>query len=344
METTWVSDGPEARPLLELATSFWGAKTLLTAVELGVFTALGDGPAKEVDLRARLGLHPRSSRDFLDALVALRVLDRAGEHYSNTPIAAHYLDETRPDYLGGWMNMTNRRLYEAWRSLAEGLRSGGPQLAGPMTDNFFADFYQDPVALRRFIAGMDSLSNRIGDDLAQSFDWSGYDTFCDVGGARGNVSCILANANPHLRGICFDLPHLKPLFEEHVGELGLEKRIEFQSGDFFAEPLPEADVMVMGHILHDWNVEQRHLLLKKAFDAIRPGGALLVYDRMIDDGRRDRALSLLGSLNLLLVTPGGSEYTAAECRGWLTEVGFSRMSALPVLDRTETVVIARKGR
>jgi len=345
MPTTEIRATASPRPLLELATAFWRAKTLLTAVDLGVFNALADGPASGLELRDRLDLHPRSAQDFFDALVALGLLERTDDGgYRNGQAADLYLVEDRPTYLGGWMRMTDRRLYEAWRHLGDGLRTGQPQLAGPMSDNFFPNLYQDPQALRRFIAGMDALTAKIGPEVAGSFDWTGVDTFVDVGGARGNFASSIAAAHPHLRGTCFDLPHLEPLFDDLVAERGIGGRLSFAAGDFFADPLPPADVLILGHILHDWNVEQRQSLLAKAYDAVRPGGALLVYDRMIDDARSGATLSLLGSLNLLLVTPGGSEYTVADCRGWLTDAGFARTSAVPVLDGTETLVIARKAK
>jgi 8-O-methyltransferase len=341
METTTALT-PAVRPLLELSTAFWGAKTLLTAVELKLFTALADGPAGTAQICARLGLNGRAVEEFLDALATQGMLERTAEGYANSPAADAYLVEGRPNYLGGWMRMTSRRLYEAWSKLADGLKTGEPQLTGPMSDNFFPNLYQDLDALRNFIAGMDSLTNLIGPDLAGAFDWGAVESFIDIGGARGNLASAIAGAHPHLKGAVFDLPHLKPLFEELTSERGVADRLSFHSGDFFADPLPEADVLIFGHILHDWNDEQRRHLMAKAFEAVRPGGAVLVYDRMIDDAASARTLSLLGSVNLLLVTPGGSEYPIAHGRRLLEEAGFVRTASVPLLEDTETVVIGRK--
>jgi hypothetical protein len=318
--------------ILELGLAFWGSKTLLSAIELGVFTQLAAGPATEAELRGRLGLHPRSARDFLDALVALGLLDRDEAGYRNTPQTAQFLDRGRPSYLGGLLEMANTRLYPIWGRLTEALRTGQPQNeAGQGGEDFFGALYADPVRLREFMAAMGASAGLMGTALAAGFDWSEHKRFVDVGGARGGVAAAVARAHPHLEGGCFDLPAVRPVFGEHMAELGLADRVRFHAGDFFADPLPEADVLIFGHVLHDWDLETKTMLLGKAFDALPPGGAVLVYDPMVDDERRRNTFGLLSSLNMLLETPGGFEYTAADCRGWLAAAGFTRTSAQPLV-------------
>src|SRR5262249_59682382 len=112
------------------------------------------------------------------------------------------------------------------------------------------------------------------------------------------------------------------IFDGHVASLGLGERLSFTAGDFFTDPLPPADVLVMGHILHDWNLDEKRLLLRKAYDALPKGGALIVYDAIIDDGRRSNTFGLLMSLNMLIETPGGFDYTGADCRAWMRQAGF----------------------
>ncbi|MFG1612161.1 methyltransferase [Nonomuraea wenchangensis] len=329
------------RPLIELGVSFWSAKALLTAVEIGLFTELARGPASERELSERLDLHPRAARDFLDALVALDVLERTDDVYRNTPAAAAYLDEGKDTYLGGWMRQASRHLFRAWGGLTESLRSGKPFIGWDSAD-YFQRLYEDEEERQRFIAAMDAMTNHIAGELAVGLDWSGYGTVVDVGGARGNLIGHLAQAHPHLRGTVFDLPELDRLFAEHMAKLGTGDRIAFVSGDFFADPLPEADVLIFGHILHDWDDEQRRRLIAHAYPFVRPGGCVVIYDRMIDDERREKAVSLLGCLNLLLVTPGGSEYTVGECRAYARDAGFARTSTMPLFDGLETAVIGWK--
>jgi O-methyltransferase/methyltransferase family protein len=335
--------GPPVRPMkiLELGLAFWGSKTLLTAVELGVFTGLAAGPATEPELRERHGLHPRSARDFLDALVALGLLDRDGSGYRNTPETGLFLDRGKPSYLGGLLEMANARLYPFWGRLTEALQTGQPQNEAREGQDFFATLYADPDRLREFMVAMGASAGLMGAALAAGFDWSGHKSFVDVGGARGGVAARIAQAHPHLEGGCFDLPAVRPIFAEHIEELGLADRIRFHAGDFFADPLPETDVVIFGHVLHDWDLDTKKLLLRKAFAAVPPGGAVLVYDPMIDDGRRQNTFGLLSSLNMLIETTGGFEYTAADCQDWLAEVGFAETASQPLVG-PDTLVIGRK--
>ena len=133
----------------------------------------------------------------------------------------------------------------------------------------------------------------------------------------------VALKNPHLEGIGFDLAEVAPIFEEYMEENELGARVRFQPGNFFNDPLPNADVIMMGHILHDWNLEKKRMLIRKAYEALPPGAAYIVYDAIIDDDRNRNGLGLLMSLNMLIETPGGFDYTGADCTGWMKEAGFS---------------------
>ena len=118
------------------------------------------------------------------------------------------------------------------------------------------------------------------------------------------------------------MPSVRPVFEQYVNSHNLSNRLRFYPGDFFSDPLPAADVLVMGHILHDWNLEEKRKLLAKAYEALPQGGALIVYEAIIDDDRRQNAFGLLMSLNMLIETPGGFDYTGADCVSWMREAGF----------------------
>ncbi|HKQ54050.1 MAG TPA: methyltransferase, partial [Pyrinomonadaceae bacterium] len=273
----------------------------------------------------RLGLHPRSLRDFLDALVSLRLLERdAAGLYGNTPETDTFLDKAKPTYLGGMLEMANARLYGFWGSLTEGLKTGRPQNEVRSGGNFFEALYADPMRLENFLSAMTGLSLGAARAIAQKFPWSDYQTFIDVGGAQGGTPAQIALAHTHLTGGIFDLPGVGPVFEQYVARHGLSDRLRFYPGDFFKDTLPSADVIVMGHILHDWNLAEKRMLLKKAYDALPAGGALIVFEALIDDDRRENTFGLLMSLNMLIETPGGFDYTGADCSGWMREAGFSR--------------------
>jgi O-methyltransferase domain/Dimerisation domain len=308
--------------ILELGCGFWGSKTLLSAVELGLFTELAKGPADAESLRERLGLHERSARDFFDALVALGMLDRNGNQYSNTPETDLFLDRGKPSYAGGILEMANARLYSFWGTLTEGLRTGQPQNEVKTGGDFFGELYSDPARLRQFLHAMTGLSMGSAIAIAQKFPWDKYQTFVDIGAAEGGVPVQIAVAHDHLTGGGFDLPVVQPIFEEYISSFNLSDRLRFYPGDFFADPLPQADVLVMGHILHDWNMEEKKVLLSKVYDTLPNGGALIIHEGIIDDDRRENAFGLLMSLNMLIETPGGFDYTGADCCGWMREAGF----------------------
>jgi hypothetical protein len=308
--------------IMQIGLGFWGSKALLSAVELGVFTELGSGPLDGETLRVRLGLHPRSARDFFDALVAMRLLERRHGKYYNTPDTNQFLDRNKPAYAGGILEMANARLFTFWNSLTEGLRTGQPQNESKSGDEFFAKLYQTPEKLEGFLSGMTGISMGAAIAIAKKFPWKIYHSFADIGVAQGVVPVQIAQAHRHLKGIGYDLPVVQPIFEKYVQANGVSNRVHFQSGDFFKDPLPTADVLIMGHILHDWNFEQKRMLIRKAYDALPMGGALLVYEALIDDNRSENAFGLLMSLNMLIETPGGFDYTGADCQRWMREAGF----------------------
>ncbi|MFD4173232.1 MULTISPECIES: methyltransferase [Streptomyces] len=327
-------------PLIKLTIADCAAKVLHSAVELGVFGVLSDGPRDAAYTGERTGLHPRMAEDFLDALAGLGLLERAGGRYGNSAVARAYLVPESPSYLGGFVELTNETLYDTWGRLTEALRSGEPQRLDPDKGGFVGDRHEDPARMKRFLAGLDAYSDRMGAELAQRVDWRRHRSVTDLGGARGNLAAVLVGAHPHLDATCFDLERTRPLFTEHIGQLGLTGRISFAGGDFFTDPLPPADVVVLGHILHGFGTDRRRALLRRVYDAVRPGGAVLVLDRMIDDDRSDPE-RLLSSLHMRLVSPEGAEYRVADCRSWLAEAGFTRSGAEPLLG-THTLVTAHK--
>lgn len=309
---------------MQLGLGFWGSKTLLSAVELGLFTELAKEDSLDAEtLSERLMLHPRSARDFLDALVALGMLERDGDRYANTTETDLFLDRVKPSYVGGILEMANARLYPFWGSLTEALRTGQPQNeAKGGGEDFFAAIYADPARLKGFLQAMSGLSLGAAIAMANKFPWDRYETFVDVGAAQGGLPVQVAMAQEHLSGGGFDLPPVGPVFEEYVDSHGLGDRLRFYAGDFFTDPLPAADVLVMGHILHDWDLEGKRILLAKAYETLPEGGALIVYDAIIDDERRENVFGLLASLNMLIETPGGFDYTGADCTSWMRETGF----------------------
>lgn len=317
-----MNNPPTPEKILHLGMAFWESKTVLSAVELDVFTTLAKGPMDVHALRTQLGIHERSARDFFDALVALGMLDRRDGLYFNAPDADSFLDKAKPSYIGGILEMANARLYRFWGSLTTALKTGQPQNEAKEGGNFFETLYNDPDRLKSFMQSMTGISMGTSVAIAQKFPWKDYRTLIDVGSAQGGLVVQVGKAHSHLTGGGFDLPPTGPLFTAYVESFGLSDRFTFIPGDFFHDPLPKADVLVMGHVLHDWNLDQKKLLLKKAYDALPQGGALIVFEALIDDERRKNVFGLLMSLNMLIELPGGFDYTGADGSGWMKEVGF----------------------
>lgn len=329
--------------IMQLGTAFWGSKALLSAVELKVFQELCEtGPQGCDELRDRLGLHPRSARDFFDALLALGMLERDDDgRYSNTAATELFLDPAKPSYIGGMLEMANSRLFQFWGSLTEALRTGEPQSETKTGDEFFTTLYADPEKLAQFAGAMSGLSAATGQAIAAKFPWHDYTSVIDIGCAQGTVPVAIAGAHEHLVGGGFDLPPIRPVFDAYINRHGLADRLRFTPGDFFADPLPSADVLIMGHILHDWDLEQKHLLLQKAYDALPDGGALIVYEAIIDDDRRHNAFGLLMSLNMLIESGLGFDFTGEDCRTWMAETGFQN-SYVEHLNGPDSMVVGIK--
>jgi len=304
--------------------AFWASKTLLSAIEIGVFTELAHGPEPFDSLSGRLGLHTRSARDFLDTLVALGFLERKAGVYANTPETNIFLDRKKPSYVGGILEMANHRLYPFWGHLTEALRTGLPQNEIKTgTAGLFESVYAEPARLKEFLSAMTGISHGANVTIARALPWKNYQTFVDVGTAQGDLAVQIALANPHLKGTGFDLPEVAPIFEEYASTNGVANRLTFKPGDFFKQDIPKADVVLMGHILHDWDLPTKKMLIKKAYDALRVGGAFIVYEAIIDDDRSKNAFGLMMSLNMLIETPGGFDYSGSDCSSWMKEAGFS---------------------
>ena len=333
--TTPVVAAAELNPqkILETGAAFWPSKVLLTAVELDVFTTLGARALTGPELRRVLGLHPRGVYDFLDTLVALGFLDRIGDgpsgRYRNTPNTATFLDKNQPTYIGGMLEMLNARLFGFWNDLGTALKTGQPQ--NEIKHNrrpMFEELYADPARLEQFMSAMRGISGPNFKALAEKFDFTRYRTLCDVGGATGQLASAVAERHPHLTATSFDLPIVEPIAKRWIAKSPAAARVTAAPGDFLKEPLPRADVITMGMILHDWNLDKKKHLIRLAYDALPPGGAFIAVENLIDDARRENAFGLMMSLNMLIEFGDAFDFTGADFGGWCREAGFRRYEVL----------------
>jgi precorrin-6B methylase 2 len=330
-------------PILQTAFAFWSSKVLLTAIELGLFTELSDRKLTMDELGAALDIHPRGRADFFDALVSMGFLHREGEgagaRYSNTADGSMFLDCASPRYVGGILEMLNARLFRFWHDLPEALRTGKPQNEIKHGGKgIFEELYSDLPRLEQFMGAMTGLSRSNFEALAASFDFSQFGTLCDVGGATGLLSIEVARRHPKIRCVSFDLPPVEPIARRSIAAAGFDERIATAKGDFFVDRLPAADVITMGMILHDWNLEKKMHLIRSAYDSLPEGGALIAIEALIDDARRENTFGLLMSLNMLIEFGDAFDYSGADFRGWCTEVGFQRFEVLPLAGASSAAV------
>lgn len=325
--------------ILQTGLAFWRSKALLSAVELGLFSELAQGPRTGEQLRLSLGLSQRAVPDFLDALLSMGFLLREGQgaqaSYSNTPQTQMFLDRQSPAYVGGILEMANARLYPFWGDLTEALKTGQPQNEIKHTgEAVFAKLYEAPERLAQFMGAMTGVSAGNFQLLAERFDFSRHRTLADIGGATGQLSCIVAARHPHLQCTTLDLPPVRPIAQRHIAARGLGDRVQAQDIDFFKDDFPQADVITMGMILHDWNLEKKLTLMRKAHAALPKGGCLIVIESLIDDERQHNSFGLLMSLNMLIEFGDAFDYSGADFDGWAREVGF---------ERTEVIALAGPG-
>lgn len=332
--------GPIDR-IFRLGHAFRASKALLSAAELGVFTVLADGPLDCHQLRTRLGIAERGASDFFDALVALGLLARDNERrYANSPDADLYLDRGKPTYIGGELEHYSRYVFPHWSALTTALKTGQPQSGARATGHYPALYGEEELA-ERFAKGMGGGALPVAQALAKKFAWRNYATFADIGTAQGVLPAVLSQAHRHLVGIGFDLPAMQPLFEDYVRRHRVADRVRFLPGDFFSDPLPSAQVLIFGRVLHNWDLATKKTLLEKAYRALPSGGAVIVYERLIDDDRRVNAAALLASLNMLIMTAGGFDFSAADCIEWMAATGFHSMTIEP-LTTEQSMIVGQK--
>lgn len=329
--------------IMQTATAFWASKVLLTAVEFDLFTVLGDKAMTATELGDQLDIHPRGIYDFFDALVAGGFLNREGDgpegRYSNTPNTAVFLNKHSPAYIGGLPEMLNARLFGFWNDLGEALRTGQPQNEVKHNGKpMFEEVYADQARLGQFLDAMTGFQAANFQQLADKFDFSRYQSVSDIGGALALLTRIVGGKHTHLSLSSFDLPEVAPHAQKQVDAAGMTDRIQIVTGDFFADELPKADVVTMGNILHDWNLEKKKILIRKAYDALPEGGAFIAVENLIDDARRENLFGLLMSLNMLIEFGDAFDYTAADFQEWCSEAGFKRFEVIPLAGPTSAAV------
>lgn len=355
METSQATQTRQTTPItevnpskiMEVGMAFFTSKTMLTAVNIGLFTHLADKQLSGQEIMTGLGLHKRGIFDFLDTLVSLGFLNRTGLKetalYSNAEDTALFLDKNKASYIGGILEMANNRLFGFWNNLEEGLKTGLPQNEEKTGGKpIFEELCANEEKLREFINAMGGAQMGSFMAFANKFDFSGFSTLCDIGGAGALLSAQVATNNKHMMCVSYDLPPVSTIALENMKRMGLDEKVVIQSGDFFKEEFPKADIITMGMILHDWGLKDKKMLLKKAYNALPKNGALVVIENIIDENRSKNTFGLMMSLNMLIETSEGFDYTRSEIDEWVKEVGFVETSLISLAGPSSAFIAIKR--
>jgi acetylserotonin N-methyltransferase len=312
--------------ILDLLEAFRRSKVMFAAVSLGVFDTLEGRPHSAADLAEGLSLHPDALTRLLDACIGLKLLERRGDTYENTPAASAYLCKRSPSRLTGYINYSNTALWKLWANLEDAVREGTHRWRQTFgwDGRIFSSFFRTEDDKREFLMGMHGYGLMSSPKVVAAFDLGRYRRLVDLGGATGHLAIAACRRHPELRATVFDLPAAVPLAREIVGASPVADRIEVVAGDFFADELPEADLFALGRILHDWSEDKVLALLRRIFDRLPAGGALLIAEKLLDDDKRGPLWAQMQSLGMLLYTEG-KERTVAEYESLLKLVGFAEV-------------------
>jgi predicted O-methyltransferase YrrM len=336
---------PTPESIMKIGTGFWASKILLSAVKFKLFTILA-----EIKSMSHLGFKctDRNVFDYLDTLAGFGFLNREGilesAKYSNSIDSDFFLDNRKPSYIGGLLEMLNNRLYGFWGNLESGLLTGHPQNEAKHGDNLFEKLYADTDRLKEFIHAMSGIQMGGFMTLAQKFDFSKVKSLVDIGGSAGLLSLMVAKNQPHMSCISWDLPAVGPIANETIKKFQLEDRVKVADGDFFKDEFPKADIITMGNILHDWDEETKLMLMKKAYNALSEGGAFIAIESVIDNERKHNVFGMMMSINMLIETGTGFDYTLADFSKWAKQVGFKSTSLLPLAGPTSAAIAYKSGK
>lgn len=306
-------------PILELIDAFRRSKVMFTAVSMGVFERLHAGPLTA----AGFGWDLSATERLLDACRGLGLVTKDGDRYANSQLAEEYLVRSSPRALTGYIQYSNDVLYQLWGKLDDAVREGThrwEQVYGSKTA-LFDYFYRTEDAKRDFLMGMHGFGQISSAAVVAAFDLSRFRRLVDLGGATGHLALAAIERYPSMTAAVLDLPPVLAVAREHVGT-----RVDLIAADFLTDELPEADLFALGRILHDWSEPKIRLLLRKTWERLPEGGALLIAEKLMHEDKSGPVPAHLQSLNMLVVTEG-RERTLGEYTALLREAGFSSVEA-----------------
>lgn len=312
-----------AKYLMDLGMSFAPARTILSALELNLFTVLHDKSLTADEIREELSLHPRFVRDFLDCLYALKVITREGKgtsaEYSNSKESQAFLSRSSDSYIGDFLALCANQVYELWCRLTDGLLTGKMQVGAK---DFYSQTFSKGERLDFFLKSMISFSGPSHKVFAETFSFKDYNSLLDLGGGVGRLCCYIAENHPHLKCTTFDLPLVEKAARKFVTSQGMQNVVEVKSGDIFTDDIGKPDIIIMSLLLHSFSLEQKKATIQKCYDALPEGGVAIAIEWLIDDKREKHIEGMMMSLNMLLCLGYAFDFTGSDYWSWAKEVGF----------------------
>lgn len=310
-------------PIMRLATGYWESRCFLVANQLGVFEVLGRGPRSAEDLAAELGTKPRPTRLLLNACVGLELLVEGDDGFANTPRTQLFLVPGSPAFLGNAVRYGGD-MWEGWSRLEEALVEGRPPVA---PESYTGD---DPEKTRHFVHGMRERALAIAGALVGLVDLSDRKRLLDVGGGPGTYSAMFVARHPELRSTVMDLPDVVAIAAELLKEGEGGDRVETLAGDYHTTPFPGGhDALLISGVFHRESEQTCRDLIRRAGEALEPGGLLMIADVFTDEGGATPAFAALFGLNMMLSAPDGGVHSDADVVRWLEDAGFRDVARTP---------------
>ncbi len=307
---------------LELGYAYWQPRVLHAAFGLGVFQALGRRVFTVNALAHRVKANTRGLELLLNALAAMGLLKKKGSKFSNSAAVLSLCLPGKETHIGDFVKLQNLS-WQGWSHLEEVVRTGKPFRRPPFLGN-------EKQEVRDFTLAMHNTALGHARNLAQRISLRGRKHLLDVGGGSGAFSVYFLKANPRLKATVFDLPGTIPFTKQITAQYGLKNRLAFQKGDFMRDKIKgRYDVAFISHIIHGLGEKENRILMRKIYNALEPGGEILIQDFFLNEDLTGPLFPALFSLNMLLHTPEGRSYSFAEAEAWLRAAGFSKISRRP---------------
>src|SRR6516165_3592068 len=331
--------------LADLTTGFCAAQAFRAAWKFGLFEEMSERAATAEELAGRVNIHPIGCRRLLMALAKLGLVVRDGDLYHNSELGQYCSSQSAVNL--GALSGRLEPFYHMFEYLPDALREYSPrwqQALGTSQEAVFEALYEDPVRLRRFGQLMNALSTVQGQLIAEHFDFAPYDCLMDVAGGLGGQAVQIGLRQTHLRGVITDLPPMCVMARKYIETSGLHGRFTAIPADLFRGPFPPgADVILLGHVLHEWNDQNCRKILRNCFDALPPDGVLLISETVLGPDFSGSTLAHMKDLTMMVCCePGARERTEAEYRCLLEETGFE-ITQFIRLDAPRDLIIARRS-